>query len=84
VFTPHGRLRLIQTDDAPLLEATTAERLQKAFARASAKNLRSAPAKKKPADEPPAPARTPAKKSRTKPLTPIEPVKARAPKACAK
>jgi uncharacterized Zn finger protein len=52
--------------------------------KASAKNPRSAPAKKTPADEPPAPARTPAKKLRAKPLTPIEPVKARAPKARAK
>ncbi len=36
---------------------------------ASAKNPGSAPAAKRLADEPPAPKRTPAKKSRTKPLT---------------
>jgi len=33
VLSPHGRLTLIDMDDAPLLEATTARRLRKAFAR---------------------------------------------------
>jgi uncharacterized Zn finger protein len=49
-------------------------------AKASAKNPKSAPAKKKPADKPLA-ARTPAKKSRIKPLTLTDPVKARSSKA---
>ena len=39
VFTPHGRLTLIQANDAPLLEAATADRLQKAFARGSGHGL---------------------------------------------
>ncbi len=39
VFTPHGRLALIAVDDAPRLEAATAERLQKAFARGSGHGL---------------------------------------------
>jgi len=62
------------------LEGITKPDLKK---KASTKKPRSAPTKKPQADEPPAPApaRTPAKKLRAKPLTPIEPVKARAPKA---
>ena len=39
LFTPHGRLVLTAADDAPRLEAATAERLQKAFARGSGHGL---------------------------------------------
>ena len=39
VFSPHGRLTLVEVDDAPLLEAAAAERLQAAFARGSGHGL---------------------------------------------
>ena len=39
VFTPHGRLTLAPADDAQLLDATTASRLQQAFARGSGHGL---------------------------------------------
>ena len=39
VFTPQGRLSLIHADDAPLLEAASAGRLQQAFARGSGHGL---------------------------------------------
>ena len=39
VFTPHGRLTLVEADDAPPLVAASAERLQAAFARGSGDGL---------------------------------------------
>ena len=39
MFSPHGRLTLIQADDAPVLEAEAAKRLQAAFARGSGHGL---------------------------------------------
>ena len=39
VLTPHGRLALSPAADAPLLEAATAERLRRAFARGSGHGL---------------------------------------------
>lgn len=78
--------KVLDSDDLSALFGLEMEGMAKpeSKTKASAKSPRAVPAKKKPAAEPPAPARTLAKKSRTTPLAPTEPIKARASKARAK